>query len=134
MPTSAPMQSCRMILTAMAKRERGLQAKEEEVMSKHECERGVLKSCADGFSAPEATLEAKQECLRKTRDDLCNCELTISSQEGTLEHHAIALTFTERELADTEKRLEEASLQELAATCRVVEELQAAWAIETQKV
>jgi hypothetical protein len=46
----------------------------------------------------------------------------------------IALTFTERELADTEKRLEEASLQELAATCRVVEELQAAWAIETQKV
>jgi hypothetical protein len=37
------------------------------------------------------------------KEDLCNHELTISSQEGNLEHRAIALTFKERELADKEK-------------------------------
>jgi hypothetical protein len=67
-----------------------------------------------------------REHLRKTREDLYNCELTISSQEGTLERHAIALTFKERNLADKEKWLAEKEIQELADMCRSMEELQGA--------
>jgi hypothetical protein len=37
--------------------------------------------------------------LRKKREVLYTCELTITSQEGTLERHAIALTFKEKEAA-----------------------------------
>jgi hypothetical protein len=70
------------------------------------------------------TLEMERECPRKTREDLCNRRLTISSQEGTLEHRAIALTFKERELADKEKQLAEKELQELPAMRRIVVELQ----------
>jgi trehalose/maltose hydrolase-like predicted phosphorylase len=78
----------------------------------------------------------ERERLRKTHEDLYNCELTISLQEGTLERHAIALTLTlkERELGDKEKWLAEKELQELAAMCVTVEELQAAWEVEVQKV
>jgi hypothetical protein len=97
-------------------RERELQGKEEEIALKLERESSELKSLAGGLSSHEAALEVEQECLRKTREDLCNCELTISSQDG-------ALTFREKELADKEKWLAETGLQELATTCKMVEEL-----------
>jgi hypothetical protein len=38
-------------------------------------------------------MEAEWGRLRKTREVIYTCELTITSQEGTLERHAIALTF-----------------------------------------
>jgi chromosome segregation ATPase len=63
----------------VVKQEQELQGKEEELTRKLERERSELKSHADDLSAHEATLEAEQECLRETREDLCNRELTITS-------------------------------------------------------
>jgi hypothetical protein len=94
----------------VAKREQELQGTEEEITSKLEHERCELTSRTIDLRAHEATLKMEQEHLRKTRDDLYNHELTISSQEGILEHRAIALTFKERELAGREKRLAEKEL------------------------
>jgi hypothetical protein len=119
---------------AVPKRELELLEKEEENARKHERESSELKSRADDLSTHEATLEAEQECMRKTCEDLCNREFTISSQEGTLERRTIALTFKERELANKEKWLVEIGLQELATMCKMVEELQAARAIEVHKI
>jgi hypothetical protein len=67
-------------------------------------------------------------------EDLCNHELSITFQEGTLASRANALGSRERDLADKKKRLAEKELQELAATCKKVEELQVVWAVEVQKV
>jgi hypothetical protein len=58
---------------------------------------------------------------RKTREDLFTHELTITLQEGSLERRAIALTSKEKELANKEKWLADAGLQELATTCKTVE-------------
>jgi hypothetical protein len=41
-------------------------------------------------------MEAEGERLRKTREDLFTLELTITSQEGTLERPAIELASKER--------------------------------------
>jgi hypothetical protein len=90
-----------------------------------QCESSELKSHADDLSSREAALEAECECLRKMCEDLCNRELTISSQEGALERHVIALTFKEKEIADKEKWLVDTWLQELATTRKMVEGLQA---------
>jgi hypothetical protein len=114
----------------VAKWEQELQGKEEEIISKLERERSNLKSHADDLSAHEAALEMERGRLKKTHEDLCNCLLAISSQEVTLVHHAIALTFTERDLANKEKQLVEKELQELAAMRRTVEELQVAREVE----
>jgi hypothetical protein len=54
-------------------------------------------------------MEAEQECLRKMCEDLCNHELTISFQEGTMVSHAFVLASKERELADKEKQLAQKS-------------------------
>jgi hypothetical protein len=70
-------------------------------------------------------MEAEHECLRKTREDLCNRELTISFQEGSLASCTTALALRARELANKEKRLAKKELHELPATRRKVEELQA---------
>jgi hypothetical protein len=69
----------------------------------------------------------EQERLRKMREDLLTRELAISSQEGSLEHCTT-------ELAAREKQLAEREVQELTATCKVVEEVQATHAAEAQKV
>jgi predicted nuclease with TOPRIM domain len=118
----------------VAKREWELQGKEQEITRKLERESSELKSHPNNLSTHEAALEAEQECLRKMREDLCNCELTIPSQEGAQERRAIALTFNEGELTDKEKWLAEIGLQELATTCKTLEELQAVWTVEAQKV
>jgi predicted transcriptional regulator len=52
----------------------------------------------------------EQEHLSKTHQDLCNRELTITSQEGIVERRAITLTSKGKELADKEKRLVEIEL------------------------
>jgi hypothetical protein len=92
-----------------------------------------LESHAVDLSSHEATL-AEREHPWKMREDLCNCELTISSQEGILQHRAIALTSKENELADKENRLVEIELQGLPAMRKMVEELQVTWEVEAQKV
>jgi hypothetical protein len=79
-------------------------------------------------------VEAVWEWLNKMCEDLYTCELTITSLEGALEHCAIAMTFEEKELANKEKWLADTGLQELATTHKTVEDLQAAWAVEAQKV
>jgi hypothetical protein len=109
----------------VAEREREQQKKEEEIINKLECVRSKLTSCTIDLSTREATMEAEHECLRKTREDLCNRQLTISFQEGSLASCTIALALRERELANKEKRLAKKELHELAATRRKVEELQA---------
>jgi chromosome segregation ATPase len=68
----------------VVKQERELQGKEEEITSKLEREQSELTSRADDISAHEAALETEQEHLRKMHENLYNCELVISSQEGTL--------------------------------------------------
>jgi hypothetical protein len=68
--------------------------------------------------------------LRKTREDLYNHNLTISFQEGTLEHRTTALTSRKREPVDKEKQLTEKELRELAAMHMIVEELQVTRAVE----
>jgi hypothetical protein len=111
-----------------------LQEKEEENTHKLERESDDLKSCTNDLNTCEAALEAESECLRKTHEDLYTSELSISSQEGTLEHRAIALNFKEKEPAKKEMWLAETGLQELATTRKMVEELQVAWAVEAHKV
>jgi hypothetical protein len=96
-----------------------------------QCESSELKSHAVDLSSREAALEVERECMRKMREDLCNRELTFSSQEGALECHVIALTFKEKEIADKEKWLVDTWLQELATTRKMVEGLQA---VEAQNV
>jgi hypothetical protein len=66
----------------------------------------------------------------KTCEDLCNRELTISSQEGILERRTITLTSKEKDLANKEKRLLETEFQGLAAMRKTVEELRATWEVE----
>jgi hypothetical protein len=44
----------------------------------------------------EAAVEVKHERLQKTREDLCNRELSISFQEGTLASRDNALASKER--------------------------------------
>jgi hypothetical protein len=75
-------------------------------------------------------MEAEGERLRKTREDLFTHELTITSQEGTVERSAIELASKEKELAPREQWLADARLQELATTRKIVEELRAARAVE----
>jgi hypothetical protein len=72
-------------------------------------------------------VEVEHECLRKTRVDFLNPKLTISFQENTL-------ASKEKELVNKEKRMAEKQLQELAATRRMMEELQAARAVEAWKI
>jgi hypothetical protein len=114
--------------------ERELLVKEEESARKLECESSELQSRVNDLSTHEATVEAEWACLRKTCEDLFTHELTITSDEGALKHCAIALTSKEKELANKEKWLVDVGLQELATTHKTVEELQAAQAIEAQKV
>jgi hypothetical protein len=108
---------------AVAGREWELQEKEEESARKLERESSELQSHANDLSTHEATMEEEWGRLRKTREFLYTCELTITSQEGTLKHHAIALTVKEKELANKEKWLADAGLQELAITHKMVEDL-----------
>jgi hypothetical protein len=75
----------------VAKWEQELQEKEEETKGKHTHERSELESHAIDLSAHKAALATVWEHLWKTREDFCNCELTISSQEGIVECCAIAL-------------------------------------------
>jgi hypothetical protein len=82
------------------------------------------------LSTHEAAVEAEWERMRKNHEDLFTRELTITLQEGSLEHRAIALTSKEKELANKEKWLADAELQELATTRKTVEELQAVRAVE----
>jgi hypothetical protein len=84
----------------VAKWEQELQGKEEEIDNKLECKRNEHTSCADNLKAHETALEREWKHLKKMQEDLCNCELTISIQDGTLEHRATALTSKERELAN----------------------------------
>jgi uncharacterized protein YPO0396 len=75
------------------KQEQELQGKEEEITSKLEREHNELKSRTNDLNAREAALGMAWERLSKMHEDLCNHELAISSQEGTLERHTITLTF-----------------------------------------
>jgi hypothetical protein len=75
----------------------------------------------------EATLEAEQNRMRELRTDLLARELAANLQ-------ANHLAFREKELADKEKRLAEKQLQELVVVRKRLEELQAARAVEAQKV
>jgi uncharacterized protein (DUF3084 family) len=107
----------------MAGQEREMQ--EKESARKLERESSELQSHANDLSTHEVAVEAEWERLRKTHEDLFTRELAITSQEGTLEHRAIALTFKEKEIAKKEKWLAGAGPEELATTRKMVEELQA---------
>jgi hypothetical protein len=100
-----------------------LKDKEEESARKLERESSELQSCMNNLSTHEATMDVEWACPRKTREDLFTYELTITSQEGTLKHHTVALTSKEKELANKEKWLVDVGLQELATTRKTVEEL-----------
>jgi hypothetical protein len=71
------------------------------------------------LSTHAAAMEVELECLRKMLEDLYTCDLTITSLEGTWECRTIALTFKEKELANMEKWLVDAGLQECAPHSRV---------------
>jgi uncharacterized protein (DUF3084 family) len=103
--------------------ERKLQEKEENSAHKLERESSELQSCTNDLSTHKVIVEVEWECLRKTREDLFTRELTITLQEGTLERRAIALTSREKELANKEKWLADAGLQELATKCKTMEQV-----------
>jgi hypothetical protein len=62
----------------VAKPKQELLGKEEEITGTFECECSELKSHINDLSACEATLKMERGHLRKTREDLCNHEVTIS--------------------------------------------------------
>jgi predicted nuclease with TOPRIM domain len=78
---------------AVARREQDLQEKEEEINDKLKRERRDLESHSVELCTREAAVEAKHERLQKTREDLCNRELSISFQEGTLASRDNAPSF-----------------------------------------
>jgi hypothetical protein len=118
----------------MAGQEWELHENEEESACKLQRENNELQALVNDLSTCDATVEAEEEYIRKTHEDLFTHELTIISQEGTLECHAIELASKEKELAAREKWLADAWLQELATTRKTMEELRAAQAVEAQKV
>jgi hypothetical protein len=122
------------LLQELAVVKQELQEKEEEIVGKLTRERSELESHAADLSAHEAALAMELGHLWKTWEDLCNHELTISTQQGILEDRAIALTSKEKDLADKEKRLVKTELQGLATKCKTVEELQATQEVKAQKV
>jgi hypothetical protein len=65
---------------------------------------------------------------------LLACKLDADLQANNLASRQKVLVDKERELTDKEKRLAKKQLQELAAVRKRLEELQAARAVEAQKV
>jgi hypothetical protein len=80
----------------VARQERKLQEKEEESTRKFELKNSELETCANDLSTREAAMAVEVERLKKAHEDLFTCELTITSQEGILEHRAIELASKER--------------------------------------
>jgi hypothetical protein len=60
--------------------------------------------------------------------------VSLLTHELDADLQANNLAFRRKELADKEKRLVEKQLQELVTARKRLEELQAAWAVEVQKV
>jgi hypothetical protein len=107
----------------LAQREWMVVAQEEEL----ERGRNELLSHEVNLNTRETALEANQKSL----GDFC---AEVLARELSAELKASQLAFQEKELADKEKQLAETQPQELAAARKRLEELQAAQAIEAQKV
>jgi hypothetical protein len=100
-----------------------LQEKGEEVANMLERGHNELSSCEANLDTHKTSLEAD----RKSLGDLC---IEVLTRELAADLKANHLAFRERELADKEKQLATMQPQELAATQKRLEELQAARAIE----
>jgi hypothetical protein len=118
----------------VAGHEQELREKEEEVTDTLECGRRKLSSREAGLNAREATLEAEQQRMGELHASLLAHELDADLQANNLASRWKELAAREREMADKEKRLVEKQLQELVTARKRLEELQAARAVEVQKV
>jgi hypothetical protein len=106
--------------------EEGLR-EEEDVTNTLERGHSELSSLEADLNTRETALEADQRSLGDLRTEVLARELSTQLK-------ASQLAFWEKELADKEKRLAEMQVQELVAARKRLEELQAARAIEEQRV
>jgi hypothetical protein len=111
----------------VAEREWELQEKEEEVAS-------MLERRRSEVSSREADLDTCETALEVDRKSLGDLRVEVLLNELAADIKANHLTFRERELADKEKQLAVMPPQELAATQKRLEELQAPRVVEALKV
>jgi hypothetical protein len=107
----------------IAHREQAVLEKEEEIIGMLDHERSKLSSRETILNTCEVTLEEDQKRLADMRTEVLACELAANLKVNHL-------AFRERELADREKQLPAMLPQELVATQKRLEELQAARAVK----
>jgi hypothetical protein len=107
----------------MVDRELKWQEREEQDDLRLDCELEALTTHESDLSSREATLPAEWKDMEETRTRVLSSELTTDIRE-------VRLNSREEDLADSEKRLAERQLQELATTHGRLEELKVAQAGE----